>query len=135
MNRLFLYLAWFQAIIATLGSLFLSEILHWTPCLLCWYQRILMYPLVLIIAVGILRKDKGLPLYVLPISILGLLISFYHNLLQWGIISEAGAPCTLGVSCVSKYAGWFGFVTVPLLSFVAFAVITVFMLLLRRTTH
>ncbi len=68
-------IAWIQSIIATLGSLYYSEILHFTPCVLCWYQRILLYPLVLIIAVGILRKDKGLYQYVLPMSILGLLIA------------------------------------------------------------
>ncbi len=76
------YFSWFTAAAATAGSLYFSEIAHLPPCVLCWYQRILMYPLVLIIAVGILRKDKSLPFYVLPLSILGGGIAFYQYLLQ-----------------------------------------------------
>lgn len=129
MNRLILYVAWLQAIIATSGSLFFSEVLHWAPCVLCWYQRILMYPLAAILAVGILRKDKGIYYYVLPLSITGWLVAFYHNLLQWGIIT---VPCTVGVSCVTRYAGWFGFITIPLLSLAAFTVINICMLWLWR---
>lgn len=129
------YIAWVQALVATLSSLYLSEILHWTPCILCWYQRILMYPLVLIIGVGILRKSKDLPYFVLPMSVLGILVAFYHYLLQWGIIPESAAPCALGVSCTVKYAMWFGFITIPFLSLVAFSVITacmVFYLMISR---
>ena len=81
-QKYILYLAFLQALIATLGSLFFSEILKFPPCVLCWYQRIAMYPLVLILAMGILKKDKNLPLYVLPLSIIGMLIGVYHNLLR-----------------------------------------------------
>jgi len=129
MNNVIIYLAWIQSIVATLGSLFFSEVLKWTPCLLCWYQRIFMYPLVFIIVIGILRKDKGLPFYVLPLSITGGLVALYHNLLQYGIIT---VPCTVGVSCVTRYSGWFGFITIPLLSLTAFLIITVCMLILLR---
>ena len=129
-----LYIAWVQSIIATLGSLYYSEIRHFTPCVLCWYQRILMYPLVIIIAVGILRKDKHLYQYVLPMSILGWLIAFYHVLLQKGILPEAIAPCTIGASCITKYTGYFGFITIPVMSLTAFTVIILCMLLLRRNT-
>lgn len=131
-QRYVLYLAWIQALVAMSGSLFFSEVLHWTPCILCWYQRILMYPLVLLIAVGILRKDQGIYLYVLPLSILGVCIALYHELLQLGIITEQYAPCSLGVSCVSKFAGWFGFISVPLLSLIAFSVITICLLIYRK---
>lgn len=127
-----LYLAWLQALVATLGSLYFSEIKHFTPCVLCWYQRILMYPLVIIIAVGILRKDKGLYQYVLPMSVLGLLIAFYHVLLQKGIIPESIGPCQLGASCVTKYTGYFGFLTIPVMSLIAFSVITICMLIYRQ---
>lgn len=121
------YVALIQAIIATFSSLFLSEILHWTPCILCWYQRILMYPLILIISVGIVRKDKNLPFYVLPMSILGALIALYHYLLQWGMFPETLAPCTAGISCASKVHMWYGFITIPFLALVAFAVISMLM--------
>ena len=106
MNNLF-YLAWGQAVIATLGSLYYSEIRHFTPCILCWYQRILMYPLVILIAVGILRKDKNLPYYVLPLSFGGMIIALYHVLLQKGILPEQIAPCTLAASSTTKFFGYF----------------------------
>ncbi len=127
-----LYLAFIQSIAATAGSLFFSEILHYTPCVLCWYQRILMYPLILIIAVGILRKDKKLYQYVLPLSILGFFIALYHILLQNGILPEAVAPCAIGASCAVKYTGYFGFITIPVMSFTAFFVITACMLIYRK---
>lgn len=127
-----LYLALIQAIVATLGSLYFSEIRHFTPCVLCWYQRILMYPLVIIIAVGILRKDKGIYQYVLPMSLLGGIIAFYHVLLQKGILPESIAPCTIGASCTTKFAGYFGFITIPVMSLTAFIVITICMLVFKK---
>lgn len=127
-----LYVALLQSIVATLGSLYYSEIRHFTPCVLCWYQRILMYPLVIIIAVGILRKDKKLYQYVLPMSILGWCIALYHVLLQKGILPESVAPCEIGASCLTKYTGYFGFITIPVMSLTAFTVITVCMLVLRK---
>ncbi len=136
MRKLFLnnilYIAWIQSILATLGSLYYSEIKNYTPCILCWYQRILMYPLVLIIAVGIYRKDKGLPFYVLPLSIPGMLIALYHVLLQKGILPEAIAPCSIGASCLTKYTGYFGFITIPVMAFTAFTVINICFLLHLR---
>lgn len=122
------YFSWTISLVATSGSLYYSEIRHFAPCVLCWYQRILMYPLVFIIMIGILRKDQGLRLYVLPMSILGLVVSSYHILLERGILPETVAPCTLGVSCTIKYTGYFGFVTIPVMSFVAFLLITLCML-------
>ncbi|KKU18365.1 MAG: putative disulfide formation protein [Candidatus Pacebacteria bacterium GW2011_GWB1_47_8] len=124
-----LYLAWFQALIATAGSLFFSEVMGWTPCVLCWYQRILMYPLVLILGVGILLKDKRISWYVLPLSSLGFLIAAYHNLLYYGVIQEV---CREGVSCTTRFFAWFGFITIPLLSLTAFAIITTLMLIHKK---
>jgi disulfide bond formation protein DsbB len=127
-----LYIAWIQSIAALLGSLYYSEIRHFTPCTLCWYQRILMYPLVIIIVVGILRKDTHLHQYVLPLSILGWFIALYHVLLQKGILAESIAPCAIGASCVTKYTGYFGFITIPVMSLTAFTVITICMLIYRK---
>lgn len=126
------YLAWIIALTSTLGSLFFSEILKYPPCTLCWYQRSLMYPLALIIPVGTLRRDKGLPSYVLPLTVLGLLIALYHNLLYFGVISESLAPCTAGVPCTQRQLELLGFITIPLLSFSSFLVITVLMYLTLR---
>jgi len=132
LSKNIVYIAWIQSIMASLGSLYYSEIKHFTPCVLCWYQRILMYPLVIIIAVGILRRDKKMYQYVLPMSILGWFIAFYHVLLQKGILPEAVAPCTIGASCVTKYTGYFGFITIPVMSLAAFTVITLCMWLYRK---
>lgn len=127
-----LYFAWLQALAATFGSLYASEILGWAPCVLCWYQRILMYPLVFILPVGILKKDKNLPFYVLPLSILGGLIALYQYLLQVGIIPKSTTPCTFGISCTVKYVDLFGFITLPLLSFLGFAFITASVLIFQK---
>ena len=119
-----LYLAWIQACIATLGSLYFSEVMDLPPCVLCWYQRIFMYPLSLIIAVGIWRRDAALYLYVLPLSMLGLVIASYHNLLYYGILPESIQPCLLGVSCTTRQIEWLGFITIPMMSLLAFTVIS-----------
>lgn len=121
-------LALLQAVVAISGSLFFSEIMKLPPCLLCWYQRICMYPLVVILAIGIWKKDKNLPFFVLPLSIIGTLIAVYHNLLYYKIIPESLAPCTLGISCTTRQIELFGFITIPLLSLLAFLVIDVLLL-------
>lgn len=121
----FLYIAWIQALIATLGSLYYSDIQHFSPCVLCWYQRILLYPLTIIIPLGLLRKDTHLPYLLLPLSGLGTLVALYQYLLQLGILKENLSPCMFGVSCVTKYVEYFGFITIPLLSLTAFVIISV----------
>ncbi len=127
-----LYLLFIIAISATAGSLFFSEVLHFPPCVLCWYQRIFMYPLVFILGVGIYYKEKAIHRYVLPLSIIGTVIAFYHNLLYYKILPESAAPCLLGVSCTTKFIEWFGFITIPFLSFAAFAMITIGMIWYSR---
>lgn len=92
-----------------------------------------MYPLVLLITIGILKKDKNLPLYVVPLSILGSLVAFYQYLLQLGIIPESAIPCVIGVSCSSRYVNLLGFITFPFLSLAAFAVIIGCMVLYAKS--
>lgn len=123
MQKALLYIALAQAAVATAGSLFFSEVLQLPPCVLCWYQRILMYPLVFILAVGILRKDRGVVWYALPLAIVGWAIALYHTLLQWNIIPEAAAPCLQGISCTTVQINLLGFITIPFMAFVAFSVI------------
>ncbi|MFQ5380357.1 MAG: disulfide oxidoreductase [Dehalococcoidia bacterium] len=110
------------ALTATLGSLYFSEIRDYIPCELCWFQRILMYPLVVIILVGILTRDYRLPAYVLPLSLLGFGVSTYHYLLQNAFVHNSGF-CSAGVSCSHRWINYFGFVTIPFLAQVAFALI------------
>jgi disulfide bond formation protein DsbB len=124
------YLAFAAALAATLGSLYYSEIAGFVPCTLCWYQRILMYPLALVLLVGILKQDDGLPDYVLPFSITGVGVSSYHYLIQAGVIGHSAA-CTVGVPCDLRWVNYFGFVTIPLLALTAFVIITVSMALTK----
>ncbi len=131
-KKYLLYLAWVQSLVAMFGSLYFSEILKYPPCILCWYQRIVMYPLVILIPVGILRKDKNLPYYVLPLSLIGTLIAVYHNLLYWNILPESIAPCVAGVSCTTKFVEFFGFVTIPFLSLCGFLIIDICMVLFLK---
>ncbi len=128
-----LYLAWIQALVATIVSLYFSEILKLPPCVLCWYQRIFIYPLAIILPIGIFNKDKKIHQYVLPLSIAGMLVALYHNLLQMRVIPESLAPCATGVSCTTKYTIFSSdFVTIPFLSLLAFAVITACMIVYSR---
>lgn len=130
---IWLYVGWLQALIATSGSLYFSEILHFVPCTLCWYQRILMYPLVIILGLALFKKDDRIYQYVLPIAILGIFIAFYHNLITKKLVPPIATPCTTGVSCTTTYWQAFGFINIPLLSLAAFLVITFCMIMLSRT--
>ncbi len=114
------YLAWIIALVATVGSLFFSEVMQLPPCVLCWYQRIAMYPLVVVIGAGIIMRDTKLKSYALPLSLIGLAISIYHNLLYYGILPESIAPCTQGISCTTVQFQWLGFITIPLMALTAF---------------
>jgi disulfide bond formation protein DsbB len=126
------YFVFVVSLLSALISLFFSEILKFTPCVLCWYQRIFMYPMVFISAVSIMRKGKDLHYYILPLSIIGFLIGLYQNLLIWHILPEAIAPCTAGVSCIDQPFVLFGFITIPLGSMISFAFITISMILYAK---
>ncbi|MES2985573.1 MAG: disulfide bond formation protein B [Patescibacteria group bacterium] len=117
-----LILVLIQAIVATLGSLYLSDIKGYAPCVLCWYQRICMYSLIPILFVGMFRGDKKVYHYVFPLAIIGWLFALYHNLLYSGII-DPGESCSYGISCTTKYVEYFGFITIPLMSFTAFSIV------------
>lgn len=126
------YGAFGVALIAMLGSLFLSDALGWIPCTLCWYQRVFMYPLVFVIGISVVRRDGSWPLTTLVIGGIGWLVALYHSLLQWGVISEALAPCVDGVSCVTENGVWFGFITIPFMSLVAFTAVVGFSVIALR---
>jgi disulfide bond formation protein DsbB len=132
LNDFLPYLAWSIALVATVGSLFFSEIMELPPCVLCWYQRIAMYPLVLIIGTGIVLHDVRLKIYALPLCLIGLAISVYHNLLYYGIIPESITPCTEGISCTSRQIEWLGFITIPLMALTAFVGIAICLIVYRK---
>lgn len=128
-----LHFAWFIALSATLSSLYLSEVLLYPPCVLCWYQRIFMYPLVVILAVILLKKDKNVKVLVLPFAVIGAVFGLFHSLLQWGIIPDTIAPCIQGISCSTEFFEYFGFINIPFLSFVSFLLIIISVLVFEKT--
>lgn len=127
-----LYAAWVVAIAAMAGSLYFSEVRHFVPCTLCWWQRILMYPLVPLLGIATFRQDRGIWRYALPLSVVGLGTSTYHYLIQKVPGFAPPASCAIGVPCSAAYINWFGFVTIPLLAGTAFLLITVALVLLAR---
>jgi disulfide bond formation protein DsbB len=123
------YLVWILALCSTLGSLFFSEVMKLPPCVLCWYQRIAMYPIVILAPIALLTgESKIISKYILTLAIVGLLIATYHNLLYYHIIPESITPCKAGVSCTSRQIEWFGFITIPLMSLASFFAIATVLL-------
>jgi len=117
---------------STLGSLFFSEIMQFAPCILCWYQRIFLFPLVFIFTTGLFSGDKSVTRYALPLAVAGWLVALYHNLLYASIIPESIQPCSRGVSCTEDYISLFGFLTIPMLSLLSFSTILALLLILNR---
>jgi disulfide bond formation protein DsbB len=133
LNDILPYAAWIIALVATIGSLFFSEVMQLPPCVLCWYQRIAMYPLVAIIGIGIITRDSHLKNYALPVCLIGLAISIYHNLLYYGLIPESITPCTEGISCTSRQIEWLGFITIPLMALTAFVGVALCLILYKKS--
>lgn len=128
-------MAFLVALVATLGSLYYSEVRGFIPCTLCWYQRILMYPLVAILLAGLIRRDPGLATYVLPLALLGILVSGYHYTVQLGLWGGESAACRAGVPCSGRYVDWLGFITIPFQALTAFILITALMIAARAASR
>jgi disulfide bond formation protein DsbB len=125
---LFAYVAWTIALAAMLGSLFFGEVMKLPPCTLCWYQRLFLFPLPLVLGVGIVLRDRRLAAYALPFVIVGVAVAIYHNLIYWGVIPEDLSPCTETLSCKTKQIEWLGFITIPVMSLTAFLSVLVCLL-------
>lgn len=124
--------AFLLTLVSVAGSLYFSEIAGFPPCKLCWIQRLAVFPTLLLLLVGLLRKDGLLHTYILPLVIPALLVSIYHNLLYYNVLSESASTCEAGISCTTKYIEWFGFVTIPLLALLSLIGLTALMILFRR---
>jgi len=120
--------SWAIATLASLGSLFYSEISGFVPCTYCWYERIAMYPLVVILGIGMLRKNKEIWIYGLPFSLIGLIISIYHYQLQI-IPDQQSSSCSGEASCSGSWIMEFGFVTMPFMALSTFLLISVLLLI------
>ncbi|MCG7319557.1 disulfide oxidoreductase [Brevibacillus laterosporus] len=131
MNKSLVF-SWITALIATIGSLYFSEVMHFVPCTLCWYQRILMYPLTILLGIAVYRNDTSIYRYILPLLIVGMITSAYHYGVQKVPFMKGAALCTQGVPCTGEYINWLGFITIPFLALVAFVIITICLLVVKR---
>jgi disulfide bond formation protein DsbB len=120
--------AWVVALVASTGSLYLSEVVGFVPCLLCWYQRIAMYPLVVLLGVATVRRDAGVWRYALPLAVIGALVATYHVLIQLQPSLDTGM-CSAGASCTGRYLAVFGFVSIPVMAGGGFLLISILMAL------
>jgi len=127
-----LFVCWLLVAAATLGSLFFSEVMELPPCSLCWVQRIFMFPLAIVLLVGLFPFDPGVVRYALPLAAIGGGVALYHLLLQVGVIPESAAPCREGVSCTDAQVEILGFVSIPMLSLLVFATVTGLLWHLKR---
>lgn len=129
-----LFFAFIIALAATLGSLFYSEIAGYEPCKLCWFQRVFMFPQVILLGMGIKNKDKYLANCSLALSFLGALIAFYHSLLQFNLTQSL--PCSAlisSVSCSQRFVVELGYITIPIMTLTAFLLI-ISLLLIQKIT-
>lgn len=117
------FAAWIVATAAALGALFFSEVMELPPCVLCWYQRIFMFPLVLLLPLGLFPFDPGVVRYALPLAGAGWLVALFQMLLVWGWIPERVGPCRQGVPCSEVQVEWLGFLNIPFLSLLAFTAV------------
>lgn len=115
--------AWLIATASTLGALFFGEIMKLPPCSLCWYQRIFMFPMALVLPFGLFPFDRNIVKAVVPLAGIGGLLALFQVLLVEGVIPERISPCRQGVPCSETVIEFFGFVTIPLLALVAFVAI------------
>ncbi|HEY0827993.1 MAG TPA: disulfide oxidoreductase [Bacilli bacterium] len=127
-----LHICWVIAFIATIGSLYFSEIASYLPCKLCWYQRIMMYPLVIILGIAAAKKEYRTAQYVLPMTIIGGCISLYHYLMEKTTWIESSNTTCGPIPCDYEWINWLGFITIPFLALTAFMLITILQLMIWK---
>lgn len=125
---------WIISLVATLGSLYFSEIRGYVPCELCWIQRIFMYPLVIITFIAYIQKNAKIALTTAIFSCIGGCISLYHYGLQKVDFLADSAPACGQVSCTGQYINWLNFITIPFLALVAFILIAITSFYMIRLT-
>ncbi|WP_175640636.1 disulfide oxidoreductase [Metabacillus schmidteae] len=130
-----LFFSWIVSLVATLGSLSFSEVFHFVPCTLCWYQRILMYPLTIILGVAFYYGDRTVYKYGIPLAVIGMVISLYHYSLQKLPFMQKLEICTSGIPCSGEYINLLGFITIPLLAFISFTLIAINLIMMRRNNR
>lgn len=127
LNRFGLYFAWLISMMATFGSLYYSEIGRYSPCTLCWYQRIAVYPLAIILGLAAYRRDKGVIPYAMALAGVGLLMAIYQLLESYIPGFSPVNFCGAGADCKNDYVTYLGFITIPLMSALSFVLILFFL--------
>lgn len=125
-------LAWTVALVAMAGSLYYSEVVGYVPCTLCWYQRIAMYPMALLLGIATLRRDRAIGRYLIPLALVGGAISIYHYQLQ-RFPTQASFSCTESAPCALTYVWQFHYISIPLMALSAFALIATLLVIARRS--
>jgi disulfide bond formation protein DsbB len=123
-------LAWAVATTATLGSLYLSEVAKFPPCILCWYQRIAMYPLVVVLGVAALRRDASVRWYAVPLAAIGAAISIYHYVLE-RFPNQVSFACEETNPCSTVWVWEFNFLSIPAMAGAGFLFVIALTLLAR----
>jgi len=133
---LLIFICWLIAMAALFGSLFFSEVMGLEPCVLCWWQRVFIYPLAVLFLVGMLSQgdnaDRSVVRYTLPLAVIGLGFAIYHYLVYSGFIPESLQPCSKDLSCAEINLELMGFITIPMLSIFAYSAIIVLLLIYRK---
>ncbi len=119
------------SLVATCGSLFYSQVMGFAPCELCWFQRVCLFPLVIISGLALIKKDNNIIDYALSLSAVGFLIAFYQNYLGFSG-TDSACPLGGGVSCVKRYIFEFGYITIPLIALTGFAMIIIFLIFAKN---
>ena len=129
----YMFIAWLIALTASLGALYIGEVLGRAPCVLCWYQRIFMFPLAIMLMIAVYRSDLSVIPFAIPLSLCGAAVATFHTLLYFKIIPEAIKPCTAsGPSCSGDAMTLWGFLPLPALALVAFILIFLNLAILHR---
>ena len=127
-----IFICWLIAMASLFGSLFFSEVMGLEPCVLCWYQRIFIYPLAILFLVGMFPLDGSVFRYTLPLAMIGWGVAIYHYLLYSGYIPENLQPCSKELSCAKINLELMGFITIPMLSIFAYSAIIVLLIIYKK---
>lgn len=127
-----LFFVWMIATSGTLISLFFSEIVQLPVCVLCWYQRIALYPLVIMLPLALFPFDVKVIRFISPLIILGWLSALFHVFVVAGIIPESAQPCVQGIPCSEIHFTLFGFLNIPVMSLLTFSLIGLLLFLSQK---
>ena len=121
------------SLVTLIGSQVYEHVIGYLPCLLCWYARIAFYPMVLMFALALIKKDRAIIDYAMGLTVFGLIITGYHSVIT--VVGESPIPCSAdGVSCLTRYVYQFGFISIPLMVFVSFVFLFLVLLTAKRAS-